>query len=256
MTFHEEYAGIRYEIRKRSQAKKIALKVSHDGRVWVSVPKTTSVKEARAFVHSNIAFVQTALESVAAKRESRLASERDAAPELIYQGRWLPVRIAQGSAFSLRVAGAPEHDGDCLLISLPENETPHGAADERARALRYWRYAMIQQANAVLPERALDLAREVGEPLRRIAVKNQKSLWGSCVKARRSVNLNWRCVLFPDAVRDYLIIHELAHLRHANHSAAYWRQVEEWCPSYRYSEKWLKANGHRIMAITADDSAR
>jgi predicted metal-dependent hydrolase len=254
MTFHEEYAGIRYEIRKRAQAKKIALKVSHDGRVWVSVPKTTSVKAARAFVESNIAFVQSALESVAAKRESRLAAAEEAQPELIYYGRWLSARIERGEAFSLRVARVPETGGDCLLISVPETE----ARDEkqaRALAMRYWRYAMIQQANAVLPERALELSRVVGEPLRRIAVKNQKSLWGSCVKARRSVNLNWRCILFPDEVRDYLIIHELAHLRHANHSAAYWRQVEEWSPSYRESEKWLKANGRRIMAITADNIA-
>lgn len=260
MTTEETYAGIRYEIRKRTQAKRMSLKVSHDGRVWVSVPMRSSLKDARSFMEKNIAFVQASLDKVAAERSQKTVEKPDAPLEVLIEGEWLRLAIASGEKFTMNIAG-DDVDVDVvdeswqqqtrhLLITVPQEKA---VSEESAHlaAMQYWRYTMIHRANDVLPKRTLALAASFGEPLRRIAVKDQKSLWGSCVKARRSVNLNWRCILFPASVLDYLIVHELAHLREANHSAAYWRQVEAWCPTYEESEKWLKANGRRIMALTA-----
>jgi predicted metal-dependent hydrolase len=78
--------------------------------------------------------------------------------------------------------------------------------------------------------------------VKRVTVRAQRTRWGSCSR-RGTVSLNWRLVQTPDFVRDYIILHELAHLRHMNHSARFWREVERLCPEYRTAEHWLKKQG-------------
>jgi predicted metal-dependent hydrolase len=250
LTLHTSYDGISYEIRKRKQAKRITIRVAHDGRVWIAMPLRAAVRDAEAFFAKNIAFVRTALQQAEAKRQNIATASKNAPPEALelpIAGCWYPVVISIRAEFGMEIL--PTH----LVISVP---LAH-ATDEakmRSAALKYWQFVMVARANEVLPKRTLELATTLGETVRRIAVKDQKSLWGSCVKARRSINLNWRSILFPDEVRDYLIIHELAHLRHANHSDAYWQHVEACCAKaatweYTKSEKWLKTNGRRIMRL-------
>jgi len=72
-------------------------------------------------------------------------------------------------------------------------------------------------------------------------VRSQKSRWGSCSR-RGTISLNWRLIQTPDFVRDYIILHELAHLREMNHSPRFWRAVIEFCPGYRDAERWLRAH--------------
>ena len=76
-------------------------------------------------------------------------------------------------------------------------------------------------------------------PVRRVTVRNQRSRWGSCSR-RGTVSLNWRLIQTPPFVRDYIILHELMHLRQMNHSAKFWREVEAACPYYETAERWLK----------------
>ncbi len=94
---------------------------------------------------------------------------------------------------------------------------------------------------AELVPRTLELAQQHQLRVTRVTVRNQRSRWGSC-SARGTISLNWRLIQTPLFVRDYIILHELMHLREMNHSARYWRCVEEVCPDYRTAEAWLKAN--------------
>jgi len=73
-------------------------------------------------------------------------------------------------------------------------------------------------------------------------VRNQRTRWGSCTTTG-VISLNWRLVQAPETVRDYVIYHELMHLREMNHSDRFWRRVEEVYPDWRDAERWLKGNG-------------
>jgi predicted metal-dependent hydrolase len=75
-------------------------------------------------------------------------------------------------------------------------------------------------------------------PVRRISIRNQRSRWGSCSR-RGTISLNWRLIQAPPAVRDYLILHELAHFREMNHSQRFWREVARLCPQFAEAERWL-----------------
>ena len=99
-------------------------------------------------------------------------------------------------------------------------------------------------AKEELPLRVMALAAHHGFPVREVRVRNQKSRWGSCSR-NGTVSLNWRVLQAPAFVRDYVILHELAHLRQMNHSNRFWAGVAEICPEYQEAERWLKTHGKR-----------
>ncbi len=84
-----------------------------------------------------------------------------------------------------------------------------------------------------------------GVDVKHVTVRNQRSRWGSC-SAHGTISLNWRLVQTPDFVRDYIVYHELMHLKEMNHSARFWARVEEVCPGWREAEHWIKRNGSLI----------
>jgi predicted metal-dependent hydrolase len=105
-------------------------------------------------------------------------------------------------------------------------------------AHRTWR----ARAKAVLPERLSELAGRHGCVVKAVSIRSQKTRWGSCGR-NGHISLNWRLMLMPDWVRDYVLIHELMHLKRLDHSPKFWRLVEAACPDYRAARQWLRANG-------------
>jgi predicted metal-dependent hydrolase len=97
-------------------------------------------------------------------------------------------------------------------------------------------------AEVVLPPRLRQLAREHGLEPRRVSIRDQRTRWGSCGRDGH-ICLNWRLVLMPDWVRDYVLVHELMHLRRLDHSPRYWSLVASVCPEYQQARQWLRANG-------------
>ncbi len=101
-------------------------------------------------------------------------------------------------------------------------------------------------ARQVLQRRAEYYARQMQVSYGRVAVKDQKTRWGSC-SAKGNLNFNWRLILAPGEVLDYVVVHELAHRREMNHSARFWNLVESVLPDYQQRKRWLKENGDRLM---------
>jgi predicted metal-dependent hydrolase len=96
-----------------------------------------------------------------------------------------------------------------------------------------------QLAARELPTRVFELATLHQLPVRCVSVRNQRSRWGSCSR-HGTISLNWRLVQTPPFVRDYIILHELAHVKEMNHSRRFWREVERLCPDFDLAERWLK----------------
>lgn len=104
------------------------------------------------------------------------------------------------------------------------------------------RRAYRDQARRELPPRLLELAAQHGLVVSRVSVRNQRSRWGSCGPGGH-ICLNWRLVLMPPGVRDYVLVHELMHLRRMDHSPTYWRLVAAACPEYPQAREWLRRHG-------------
>ena len=106
---------------------------------------------------------------------------------------------------------------------------------------------LADRALKELPSRVRYFASLMGVTYGRITIRNQTGRWGSCSSVG---NLNFNCLLMlaPEEVRDYVIVHELAHRKEMNHSSAFWAQVEAALPDYREREKWLKTQGKVLLA--------
>ena len=102
--------------------------------------------------------------------------------------------------------------------------------------------ALHARAKLGLAARLLELAARHGVTVSRVSVRNQKWRWGSCSRSGH-ICLNWRLAQMPDPVRDYVMIHELMHLKRMDHSPRFWKLVAAACPDYEIARRWLRAHG-------------
>ncbi len=107
--------------------------------------------------------------------------------------------------------------------------------------------ALADRAAEVIPERASTIAKEIGVCYKKITIRNQLTRWGSC-SSKGNLNFNCLLMLCPEETVDYVIIHELCHLKEMNHSSRFWALVEEYCPRRKEHIRWLKENGSALIA--------
>ncbi|MBS4026276.1 MAG: M48 family metallopeptidase [Clostridia bacterium] len=105
-----------------------------------------------------------------------------------------------------------------------------------------------QQANEAIMLRVRYYSEKVGVAYNTVRIKDQKTRWGSC-SAKKNLNFNWRLIMAPPEVLDYVVVHELCHLIHLNHSPAFWQLVKNQLPDYSRHKRWLKDQGATLMAF-------
>jgi predicted metal-dependent hydrolase len=110
----------------------------------------------------------------------------------------------------------------------------------REREPRTTNRELLSRAKKELPPRLLELAARHGLAVTRISIRNQRWRWGSCSRGGH-ICLNWRLVTMPEEVRDYVLIHELMHLKRMDHSPKFWKLVAEAYPGYKEARAWLRA---------------
>jgi len=212
----------------RSQrARHYRLTLRKDGVAVATVPARGSEREAQLFVEQQGDWLARA----------RAAAVWTIGTTVLWRGELVEIRIA--SVAPLIPAGIPGQGAKpavCLAADVFGVTSLEG--DLRPALEKQF----LRRAKIELPARAWELAAATGADMKHVTVRNQRSRWGSC-SAGGTVSLNWRLVQTPDSVRDYIIHHELMHLREMNHSDRFWARVEAVCPGWRDAEEWLKRNG-------------
>ena len=157
--------------------------------------------------------------------------------------------VAGGLAFVERQAGWIARER-LRLQGLTASWTPGSVVWFRGErvtvAVDEFRSHVRALAQEELPPRCAALARDLGVSIARVSVRNQRSRWGAC-SPRGAITLNWRLIQMPPSVSDYVIVHELMHVRHLNHSRRFWREVERAWPAWREAERWLRRHGKEIL---------
>lgn len=105
---------------------------------------------------------------------------------------------------------------------------------------------LCQKALSVIPDKVKYYAEIMGVTYGRITIRNQKTRWGSC-SSKGNLNFNCLLMLMPDKVLDYVVVHELCHLKQMNHSKKFWKEVERYMPDYKNYKKWLNENGGALI---------
>ncbi len=125
-----------------------------------------------------------------------------------------------------------------------QQERPASDLTDTQRAALEQRYIMA--AKEYFPKRVSYYQQFTGGSYERISIRDQKTRWGSC-SAKGTLSFNWRLMLAPPTILDYVVVHELCHLTYMDHSAAFWQKVESVYPDYRTARKWLKDHGHELV---------
>jgi len=215
------------QFRRNPLAKRYRLFIDRSGQPRVTIPRRGTLAEARIFAEQHRSWILGQLEKIRARRAS--VHHWMEGTEVLFRGERHPLRF-ETTVGRMAVRLGSE------VIPLDASVRP-ATADVRRSVESHLR----KLAERELPSRVQCIAGPLKCIVTRVSVRNQRTRWGSCSR-RGTVSLNWRLIQLPEFVRDYIIIHELMHLREMNHSARYWKHVEAGCPDYRAAEKWLKTH--------------
>lgn len=209
-------------MRRSARARRVRVNVREHVRVEVVLPRAAPERAAAAAVRELEPWIERRL------AEGRLALARVAArgPFVPYLGRSLAL-VREPGRTRARI------EGERLLV--PQGE--HRPAVERL----YRRLA--REEVAVRLDRAVAAA---GLSYASLSIRSQSTRWASC-SAGGAMSFNWRLLLAPESVLDYVVWHEVCHLRVRDHSPRFWAMVEEWCPGWRERRDWLRRHGATLV---------
>ena len=208
---------------RNGRARRYILRVLPDATVRVTIPRHGSRREAEAFVRTRTRWI-------ADRRQELETSRRDT--------RWRAGQRIWWRGVPSRVEVTPAADGG-VVVQCGDMTVATTAREDYRPVLEP---LMRSSAAEELPGRLLRLAAAHGLAVARVTVRNQRSRWGSCSRDG-NIALNWRLLQMPTAVCDYVLLHELMHLREPNHSPRFWAHVAGVCPDYAEARVWLRAEG-------------
>ena len=216
-------ADIPYGIRRSDRARRVRVTVDQARGVEVVLPRRASEREAaaairelRPWIERRVAELERARETVQARGES-----------VPYLGRPLRLIAQPGRTRAHR-------RGDELFVP---------AGDAQAPALeRFYRRA----AHAEIAPRLDHACATLGASYSRLTIRSQRTRWASCSRSG-AMSFNWRLLLAPEPVLDYVVWHEACHLEVMDHSPRFWRLVARHCPGYREHVRWLRAHGATLV---------
>jgi predicted metal-dependent hydrolase len=211
--------AIDYSVRRSERARHVRVNVSSHGEVEVVLPRFAGEREARAAVHELRPWI-----------EQRLAKADRARRAVAARGDTIPYLDA-----TLRLVREPHRSrvhrsGDELLV-------PAGAAS--GAALERWYRRAARAEIAVRLQRACDAT---GSRYSSLTIRSQRTRWASCSRSG-AMSFNWRLLLAPSTILDYVVWHEVCHLDVLDHSPSFWELLERRWPAYREHARWLREHG-------------
>jgi predicted metal-dependent hydrolase len=218
------------------RARNYRLTLRRDGTAVATIPARGSEREALRFVEQHRDWLERARERQ--RNRPRTADVWTVGTHLLWRGEMHEIRAA---SFGDDATGGTQPSRPKVSLAADVFRVPHLHGDLRPTLEAHF----ARRARIELTARTWELAALTGVEVKHVTVRNQRSRWGSC-SANGTISLNWRLVQTPEFVRDYILYHELMHLREMNHSARFWARVEEVCPDWRRAERWIKRNGSLV----------
>lgn len=224
VTVQLESGRIEAPVRVSDRARRARVRILESGPEFV-LPCRATASDLRRLVRETEDWVRFQL----AKQAARQAGSNPNC--VLVEGRQLHL--------SMRCSGTNwvEVSGDELLVTGPD---PSATLETWIKAL----------AGRRIAERVAVRSGEMAVQPVRVSLRDQKTKWGAC-SSRGTLTFNYRLVMAPPEVLDYVVVHELAHLTELNHSARFWAIVERHCPSHRAHRRWLRTNGHSLRVPCA-----
>ena len=218
-----------YSLSYSTRARRLRISVS-DAGVTLVLPVGLSSRDGESFLLKNSAWV---LEQLERRQQIQARSARPALPKdvLLLRGRPSRVEIIEEKdrVSRARIVEKTDH----LFVYLPS-----GKNNAAAQILSHW---LSELARQEIEAKVAEKAKLMHVSPKAITIRDQRTRWGSC-SSRGTLSFNWRLIMAPPTVMEYVVVHELAHMTVPNHSADFWRLVEQYYPAYKEARSWLRKN--------------
>ena len=213
----------------RSNRKTIALVVNNQAELIVRAPYDVSDDVISTTICNKQRWIEEKQRIVQTFFERYPNSSFDAGESHMFMGKSYMLDYSAVTDVTL--------DGNNILLPLDSKE-------HAKEILKNW---YIKQAEVFVRERVDFYANKIGAIYSSLTLTEAKARWGSC-GAKQSININWRIMMCPQFVMDYVIVHELSHLKYKNHSRDFWKRVETIMPDYKDAQEWLQQNS-RLVSV-------
>jgi predicted metal-dependent hydrolase len=209
----------------RSKRKTLSLQINNNAELIVRSPNRLSIKKIEQFINEKSDWIDKNLNLVRTKKPQKYYYTEN--EKFLYLGNYYPLRL------NTNYSQALSFNEECFKLNINTNaETEflvwYKTAFKKIALPRLEYYAKKHQFN-----------------YQQVRFKAQKTIWGSC-SGVNNINLNYLLIGAPIAIIDYVIVHELCHIVHKNHSKNFWQLVFSILPNYKTSKRWLKENGYKL----------
>ncbi len=228
------FENIDVVVQRRMFQRTMNLLIKPNGQVKVTAGKTVFKKHILHFLNSQRDWLL--------KNVKLIEDEKNKFPNIKYRdgetvlfiARPIQLRFCYGEGQRVKC----RITSDCIEVQL----NPHHTQGEITKAVKsFYKKSGIEILSKVMNEQS---ERMQLYP-KKVSFRAQKTRWGSC-SSEGNISLNWKLILCPPEVIEYVVIHELCHLKHQNHSQTFWSLVEKYSPNYKIHEVWLKKNHYQI----------
>lgn len=207
----------------RTRRRTIALVIDSDGELIVRAPFYASDREIMRFVSQKQDWIMKKTQEMHIRKAKRPGLGLEEGCVLYYLGRTYSVERTETMTIHV--------DGDCIRI--PRN------ADAKAKLTAWYK----KEASKLIKPRVRLYAERMGVEPEGVRITSARTRWGSCSYTNH-VNFSWHLVMCPPDVIDYVVVHELCHIWHKNHSRLFWESVAQMDPDYKVHRSWLKSHGY------------
>ncbi|MBW2636919.1 MAG: M48 family metallopeptidase [Deltaproteobacteria bacterium] len=223
----QRYRDIEYAL-KRSNRKTASIYIERDGQISILVPEQLTDQQVEQLIESKRKWIYTNLAEWRDLNATRVRREYVNGEGFLYLGRTYRLKLVETQDKPLML----KNGYFCLRIS-------NGIAlDADAAFKEFFR----EKGKKRISARVLCFQTKMGVQPKALRVIELKNRWASC-SLRGNLNFHWKCMMAPPTMLDYIVVHELAHLIHANHTEAFWNEVDKVMPDYRDRKEWLRVNG-------------
>lgn len=240
-----KYSSFEYKIIRRRR-KTIGIKITTEGEVIVTSPFNISEESIVSIVKKKEKWIKNKLQLLEQQASCKDRNFKSG-EKLLYIGKELELEIHNLNRDKIIFLG--EHNFNNNLVRIVDkkvivyvNDNKHNTEDIiRDLIIKFYKI----EAEKLLKERTLYYSKIIGVRPNKITIKDQKTIWGSC-SSKKNINYSYRLIMAPNDIIDYVVVHELCHLIHMDHSKEYWRSVELILPDYTERKLWLKLYGNTL----------
>lgn len=212
----------------RSKRKTLSLTINENAELIIRAPKRLSIEKIQDFINEKENWINRKKRLI----ENQIKDVTSNHNKLLYLGNLFPINVKQNASKELFFTGE-----EFIANSIEP--------DSLSLSIKKWYKNKFKEI--ALP-RVAYFANKHNLMVNQVRIKNQKTMWGSC-SSKNNINLNYLLLMAPMGVIDYVIVHELVHTIHRNHSTDFWDSVESIMPEFQEHKRWLKKNGYKLRRI-------